>query len=216
VKPQSRFTQLARDDWQRHLLNAEIRPTPKPAKKRPAMKRGCSVDAVCRITPKLKTMPAETIRPKRRPRRSPNGAAVSAPKNVPADKMDTIREFCDAGSIGLPSASLTSEKFSSQYGMANIPEMVPVSYLQRSQRPGSSSYDRVYGPVENTAESDEETDDNGWPTIRQFSVQRKRTKHKSSPRFARHIGRLREHHFDHFVVVVRFGVAVTKSKTSRV
>jgi hypothetical protein len=44
------------------------------------------------ITPMLKTTPAESIRPQRRPRRSPIGAAKSAPKNVPAERIDTIRE----------------------------------------------------------------------------------------------------------------------------
>jgi hypothetical protein len=65
------------------ILIAEIRPTPKPAKKRPAMKRGWLVDAVWRITPKLKTRPTEAMRPHRRPRKSAKGAAARAPKKVP-------------------------------------------------------------------------------------------------------------------------------------
>ena len=68
---------------------AESKPTPKPAKKRPAVKRGIWVDAVCKMTPKQKTK-VETIKPKRRPTVSANGAAPRAPKKVPAERMDTI------------------------------------------------------------------------------------------------------------------------------
>lgn len=80
----------------RDLLKAEMRPTPKPAKKRPAMNKGCRVDIVCRITPKLKTRPTDTMRPILRPSKSPNGAAVRAPKKVPADKIETMSESWEA------------------------------------------------------------------------------------------------------------------------
>jgi hypothetical protein len=87
-----------------HALRAEIRPTPKPAKKRPAVNRGSAVAAVCRMTPKTKTM-VDVIRPHRRPRRSPKGAAVSAPKNVPAERMDTTCADCDGETSRLPLGS---------------------------------------------------------------------------------------------------------------
>jgi hypothetical protein len=74
------------------LLRAEIKPTPYPAKKRPAMNRGCDVETVWRMTPKLKTIPADSIRPMRRPRKSPTGEAVRAPKKVPAERIETMRE----------------------------------------------------------------------------------------------------------------------------
>lgn len=76
----------------RDILRAEIRPTPYPAKKRPAMKSSCVVEAVCRTTPRLKTRPAEAIKPQRLPSKSPKGAAVRAPKKVPAERMETIKE----------------------------------------------------------------------------------------------------------------------------
>ena len=79
-----------------NVLRAETRPTPYPAKKRPAMKSGCVVAAVWRMTPRLKTRPAEAIKPQRRPSRSPKGAAVKAPKKVPAERIDTISESWDA------------------------------------------------------------------------------------------------------------------------
>jgi hypothetical protein len=78
-----------------NLLVAEIKPTPKPAKKRPARKRGILVAAVCRMTPKINTI-VETMRPKRRPIASATGAAVRAPKKVPADKMETMVADCEA------------------------------------------------------------------------------------------------------------------------
>ena len=74
------------------ILKAEIRPTPYPAKKRPAMKSSCVVEAVWRMTPRLKTTPAEAIKPQRLPSKSPKGAAVRAPKKVPAERMETINE----------------------------------------------------------------------------------------------------------------------------
>ena len=74
-----------------YLLRADTRPTPKPAKKRPATNIGKCVAAVCKITPKMKTQ-QEAIKAKRRPIRSATGAAPSAPKKVPADKIDTTSD----------------------------------------------------------------------------------------------------------------------------
>jgi hypothetical protein len=71
---------------------ADIRPTPRPAKNRPTMNIGRSVEAVCKMRPRLKTSPAEAIRPHLRPIISAIGAARRAPKKVPADKIDTIKE----------------------------------------------------------------------------------------------------------------------------
>lgn len=104
---------------------AETSPTPKPAKNRPATKRDCPVEAVCRTTPRLKTTPAANIKPRRRPIQSAIGAARSAPKKVPADKMDTIR---DSSALVTPS-SPGLENVCFQYFMPIIPLMVPVSYL---------------------------------------------------------------------------------------
>ena len=76
-------------------LIAEIKPTPNPAKKRPARKSGMLTAAVCRMTPKIKTND-DRMRPKRRPAQSARGAAPRAPKKVPADNMETIVADCDA------------------------------------------------------------------------------------------------------------------------
>jgi len=73
----------------RYVLKADTRPTPKPAKKRPAVKRGMEVAAVCMITPALKTQ-QETMSDQRRPSRSAMTAAPRAPKKVPADRIETI------------------------------------------------------------------------------------------------------------------------------
>lgn len=58
--------------------------------------------------------------------------AINAPKKVPTDKMETIRD--DSPEVNLRSeggnnlAPLDRGKCSSTYGIAMIPEMVPVSY----------------------------------------------------------------------------------------
>jgi hypothetical protein len=88
-------------ETEKYVLNAEMIPTPKPAKKRPATKRGIAAEAVCNITPKQKTT-KEIIRASFLPRKSARGAAAKAPKNVPADKMETIREYCAAVISGRP------------------------------------------------------------------------------------------------------------------
>jgi len=108
---------------------AEIKPTPKPAKNRPATNRGIAVAAVCKTTPKMKTS-VEAIRPNRRPKISATGAALRAPKNVPADRIETIVADCEAVMLRLPWPSIKPvEKVRSQNGMARMPLIVPVSYL---------------------------------------------------------------------------------------
>ena len=109
-------------------MRAETRPTPKPAKNRPATKRGIAVAAVCRITPNMKTK-QEAIRPIRRPSRSPTGAEVREPKKVPAERRETICDCWEVEMALLPSTPVASpvEKVSSQYLMARIPPIVPVS-----------------------------------------------------------------------------------------
>lgn len=84
-----------------------MRPTPKPAKKRPAMNIGNAVEAVCKTTPKLKTMPADINRARRRPKKSARGAAVSAPKKVPAERMETTAADWDGETSRCLSFGLT-------------------------------------------------------------------------------------------------------------
>lgn len=77
-----------------NLLNAEIIPTPKPAKKRPAKNMGKAVAAVCKMTPNEKTT-QDAMRPKRRPMKSAVGAALREPKKVPAERMETTADCWD-------------------------------------------------------------------------------------------------------------------------
>jgi hypothetical protein len=59
---------------------------------------------------------------------SETGAANRAPKNVPTDRIETINEVWEDVILRWPVLSLKPvEKLSSQYDMAMIPEMVPVS-----------------------------------------------------------------------------------------
>jgi len=112
-----------------YWLIAEIKPTPKPAKNLPATKRGIAVAAVCKMTPKIKTN-VDATKPNRRPIRSAIGAAVRAPKNVPADRMETIVAVWEAVVFKWPVLSLYPvENLSCQYGIARMPLIVPVSYL---------------------------------------------------------------------------------------
>ena len=74
---------------------AETKPTPKPAIKRPATRRPNPVEAVCRATPRRKTAQPEMM-VKRRPIKSARSPAMMAPKKVPADRMEVMRESLDA------------------------------------------------------------------------------------------------------------------------
>lgn len=87
------------------ILNAEIKPTPNPAKNRPATNIGIALAAVCKMTPNVKTQ-EDTINDQRRPIRSAIKAAASAPKKVPAERIETISDCCDAVIMGVPSAFL--------------------------------------------------------------------------------------------------------------
>jgi len=107
----------------------EMRPTPDPAKNRPATNRGIADATVCKITPKQNThrviKSANLL-----PMKSAKGAAPRAPKNVPADNIETIKDDCPAVRAGLPFTSVKPVvKVASQLGIAMMPPMVPVSYL---------------------------------------------------------------------------------------
>lgn len=77
-----------------YLLRAEIKPTPKPAKKRPARNMGIAVEMVWSTTPRLKTQ-VEIMRAGRRPKKSANRGEARAPKKVPAERMDTMDDSCE-------------------------------------------------------------------------------------------------------------------------
>lgn len=76
------------------LLRAEINPTPKPAKNRPARNKGIAVEIVCRTTPRLNTQ-VEIIKAGRRPKKSASKGEARAPKKVPADRIDTMADSCE-------------------------------------------------------------------------------------------------------------------------
>ena len=97
-------------------------PTPRPAKKRPAMNTGIAVDAVCTMTPNVK-IPVLKIMAQRRPSISANGAEKRAPKKVPADRIETISDCWAVVTLGGPSVGsmYPVEKFYRQYGMARMP-----------------------------------------------------------------------------------------------
>jgi hypothetical protein len=64
------------------------KPTPNPAKKRPANKYEMFCAPVCRPPPRTKTIhPAAMVQ--RRPNLSPDGPAKAAPKKAPAVKRET-------------------------------------------------------------------------------------------------------------------------------
>lgn len=72
----------------------------------------------------------EQMRLHRRPTKSATGAAPRAPKKVPAERMETIVADCEAVIVNCPSLFLYPvENKASQYGMARMPLIVPVSYL---------------------------------------------------------------------------------------
>lgn len=68
-----------------------MRPTPNPAKNRPARNRGRATAAVWRMTPKINTT-VEAIRASRRPILSARKGDVRAPKKVPAERILTMAE----------------------------------------------------------------------------------------------------------------------------
>jgi len=76
------------------ILRAETRPTPKPAKKRPARNRSRLVEATWRMTPRL-NIQQETIKDQRRPILSAIKGENRAPKNVPAERMETTADDCE-------------------------------------------------------------------------------------------------------------------------
>jgi hypothetical protein len=78
------------------MMTAETKPTPNPAIRRPATRRPRLEEAVWRITPTMKTkQPAMTV--VRRPNQSARSPAIRAPKKVPAERIETMRDFFHEG-----------------------------------------------------------------------------------------------------------------------
>jgi hypothetical protein len=68
-----------------------MNPTPRPAMKRPGAITPILVEAVSRIHPTVK-IPHPTIIVRRRPIKSAMSPAAMAPKNVPADRIDVVKD----------------------------------------------------------------------------------------------------------------------------
>lgn len=110
-----------------HSPKAKSKPTPRPAKNLPAVKRGIWTKIICIKTPTLKTQ-LDMMRPHRRPSLSASKGEAKAPKKVPNERIDTMREDCVGLMVRCPSTSVYPvEKFRCQYFMAMMPPMVPVS-----------------------------------------------------------------------------------------
>lgn len=106
-------------------------------------------------------MAAESMRPYFRPSLSAAGAAKSAPKKVPADKMETIRESSEGVIPSLPGLL----NCWTQKGIAKMPLIVPVSF----SCDGELHYSKVklakctHITEEHAAKRDKETDADGRP-----------------------------------------------------
>ena len=75
---------------------AEMKPTPAPAIRRPTTMTGRVVEAVSRIQPTEKTaQPVMMVI--RRPMKSATSPAMMAPKKVPAERMEVVKDWLDAG-----------------------------------------------------------------------------------------------------------------------
>lgn len=80
------------------MAYAEIKPTPRPQMIRPAAMTPMLVDAVSRIHPTVKiAQPIMMV--DRRPMKSARSPAMMAPKNVPADRIEVVRDCSQAGSL---------------------------------------------------------------------------------------------------------------------
>jgi hypothetical protein len=76
------------------MVTAETNPTPKPAIRRPTDKAAMLSDATWTMTPTMKTrQPAMIV--VFRPIQSASTPLRSAPKKVPAERIETIKLCCD-------------------------------------------------------------------------------------------------------------------------
>lgn len=68
------------------------------------MNRLVSVDITCNRTPKLNGMRHDKMIPHLRPKKSATNPAHRAPKKVPTDRIETIKEIRLESTPGVPSA----------------------------------------------------------------------------------------------------------------
>ena len=113
------------------MIMAETNPTPKPATRRPTTSRASPLEMVWRMTPMVK-IPQPAMIVVRRPMKSARSPAIIAPKKVPAERIEVIKDFFQderMKTFSLPWNSLeTGWKCSMTYGMAMTPLMYPESY----------------------------------------------------------------------------------------
>jgi hypothetical protein len=112
------------------MLIAETNPTPNPATNLPTTKAGMFVAATWTTTPTMKT-PHPLMIVVRRPIQSARAPDTRAPKNVPADNIDTIRLFCQVSYAYpvAPSSKVSGWPYSlSKAFIARTDEMYPESY----------------------------------------------------------------------------------------
>jgi hypothetical protein len=73
-------------------MTAETKPMPNPAIRRPGIRTPTLEEATCRMTPSEKMVhPAMIVA--RRPIQSATEPAIRAPKKVPAERIETMRDF---------------------------------------------------------------------------------------------------------------------------
>src|SRR3984957_210728 len=75
------------------MIIAEMKPTPSPAMTRPTHNRAMREEAVSQMQPMVK-MTQRPIIVKRPPVESAASPAMIAPKKVPADNIEVVRDFC--------------------------------------------------------------------------------------------------------------------------
>ena len=84
---------------------AEMKPTPRPAIKRPATITPRPVDAVSRMHPTEKiAQPVMMVM--RRPMKSAQSPAMMAPKKVPQERMEVVNDWSRAGRWKAATAAL--------------------------------------------------------------------------------------------------------------
>lgn len=74
---------------------AEMKPTPRPAINRPATMTPRPVEAVSRMHPTVKT-PHPVMMVMRRPMKSAQSPAMMAPKKVPQDRIEVVKDWSRA------------------------------------------------------------------------------------------------------------------------
>eukprot|EP00914_Ancora_sagittata_P010829 GHVO01021123.1.p2 GENE.GHVO01021123.1~~GHVO01021123.1.p2 ORF type:complete len:116 (+),score=4.57 GHVO01021123.1:291-638(+) len=115
------------------MTMAEMKPTPAPAIRRPATMTPRPVDATSRMHPTVKT-PQPVMMVTRRPIMSATSPAMIAPKKVPQERMEVVKDWSRALTTNAVVAALSLGSgygrpvyCRMKYGMAKTPPIHPVS-----------------------------------------------------------------------------------------